>query len=508
MIIAFMMVFTCLIDVSFAAKPQKDTVSPSTPTNLRTVTLKDISISLAWDPSKDNVGVSSYYVYMNSTYIGASSTTAYTSSGLTPATTYKFYIKARDAAGNLSSSSSILTITTLRSSTVIPVPTPTPTPTPTATPISTPTTTPTTIPTSSPTPLPSPANTSKIVGYYAAWAAYSGFAPDKIDASKLTHINYAFANIGSDLKIALGYPDIDPSNFAKLNALKNLYPNIKTLIAVGGWSWSGKFSDVALTEVSRAAFADSCVDFIIKYGFDGIDIDWEYPVGGGMASNVKRPEDKQNFTLLLKTLRNKLDAKEALNGKHYLLSIAGGAGSSYVNNTELAILYQYLDYGNIMTYDLHGTWDTYTDFNAPLYNNGDTSPQYKISIDTAVKGWLNAGFPKGKLVMGIPFYGNKYDAVNNANNGLYQRYTGGASLSYANIASKYLNTPGFVRYYHSQSMVPWLFNGTAFISYDDEQSIGAKAQYIKANGLAGGMVWELSQDPNRVLLNSLYNCLK
>lgn len=105
-------------------------------------------------------------------------------------------------------------------------------------------------------------SSTKMIGYYAAWSKYSGFTPDKIDAMKLTHINYAFANIGSNLKITLGYPDIDPYNISKLNQLKQINPNLKTIISVGGWSWSGKFSDVALTEESRSVFADSCANLL------------------------------------------------------------------------------------------------------------------------------------------------------------------------------------------------------------------------------------------------------
>lgn len=467
------MIFSLLFtSVSFAAKPDK--YPPSTPTNLRAASIGETSASLIWNASTDNVGVKSYNVYRDGVLIANTATTSYNATGLKAATTYKFYVKAKDGAGNLSAASNTLALTTLTP--------PTTTPTPTA--------------------------NTRVVGYYAAWAAYSGFTPDKIDASKLTHINYAFANIGSDLKIALGYPDIDPSNFSKLNALKQTYPNLKTLISVGGWSWSDKFSDVALTDASRTAFADSVVSFIVQYGFDGVDIDWEYPVSGGLSTNIRRPEDKQNFTLLLQKLREKLDARGAIDGKHYLVTFAGAGSSSYVNNTELSVLQQYVDYGNIMTYDIHGTWDKYTDFNAPLYNNSDVSPQYKWSVDSSVNTWLNAGFPIGKLVMGVPFYGYKYTSVVNANNGLYQTYSGGSSVTYANVVANYLNAPGYVRYYNSESMVPWLFNGSTFISYEDEQSIGAKAQYIKTKGLGGAMIWELSQDPNRVLLNALYNGLK
>lgn len=349
--------------------------------------------------------------------------------------------------------------------------------------------------------------TDKLVGYYAAWSAYSNFSPNQIDVSRLTHINYAFATIDSDLKLALGYPDVDPENIRILNSLKQTNPDLKTLISVGGWNWSGRFSDAALTEESRSAFADSCVDFIVKYGFDGVDLDWEYPVSGGLTTNARRPEDKQNFTLLLQKIREKLDARGTQDQTHYLLTIAGGADRSYVNNVELRKIAPYLDYANIMTYDLHGTWDTHTDLLAPLYPNSDTSPQYKTSVEQAVNTWLNASFPAEKLVMGIPFYGYLYSSVGNSNQGMYQRFGGANSISYQDIQTNYLHKSGYTRSFHSQSKVPWLFNGTIFISYEDAESIGYKSEFIKSKKLGGAMVWELSQDPSGELLGVLYRGL-
>ena len=118
----------------------------------------------------------------------------------------------------------------------------------------------------------------KIVGYYAAWTANDGFTPDMIDPSGLTHILYAFANIAPDLKVIPGNPMLDPLNFHRLQQLKQNNPSLKTLISVGGWTWSGLFSEAALSEESRILFSESCSDFIRRYGFDGIDIDGEYPV--------------------------------------------------------------------------------------------------------------------------------------------------------------------------------------------------------------------------------------
>lgn len=495
-VLIFLFVFSNLFSYStFAAK--RDTKAPTAPSNLRTVTVTENSISLQWNASKDNGKSITYNIYKDGVAIGSSTLTKYTVNGLSAGTTYKFFVSAKDAAGNTSASSKTLSVTTLRPVTPAP-PTTTPEPSPVppeVTPTPDPEPTP---PESTPTP-----STNKVVGYYAAWSAYSGYTPDKIDATKLTHINYAFANVTSDLKVTLGYPDIDALNISKLNALKQTNPNLKTLISIGGWSWSGKFSNAALTEASRTTFANSCVDFIVKYGFDGVDIDWEYPVSGGLSTNTKRPEDKQNFTLLLKTIREKLDSRGLQDGKHYLLTIAGGSGSWYLNNIELSNLQQYLDYANVMTYDIHGSWDSYTDFNAPLYNNNDSSPQYKWSVDSSVNAWLKAGIPANKLVVGVPFYGYVYNSVNNTNNGLYQRFSSGSSISYSNIVSKHLNTPGYVRYFHQQSMVPWLYNGSTFISYEDEQSIGLKAEYIKSKGLGGAAIWELSQDSKGTLLNAL-----
>lgn len=347
-----------------------------------------------------------------------------------------------------------------------------------------------------------------LAGYYTAWSAYSGFTPDQIDSSKLTHISYAFANIGPDLTVQMGYPDIDPQNFQLLNGLKKKNPKLKTLISIGGWTWSGRFSDAARTDKSRKEFAKSCIAFIKQHGFDGVDIDWEYPVSGGMPSNRIRPEDKQNFTLLLKTLREALNEQGAADQRQYLLTIAGGAGSSFARNSELSQIHKYLDFATIMTYDFHGPWDKYTDFLSPLYTDKNPSPQYQASFDTAVTAWVNASFPSEKLVAGIPFYGYVYQTSGEKNNGLYQSFSIAKAIPYRKIAESYEKNPAYMRFFHSQAKVPWLYNGSHFISYEDKESISYKSQYIKSKNLAGAMVWELSQDKNDTLLNALIEGFK
>ncbi len=392
--------------------------------------------------------------------------------------------------------------------TPVPTPAPTPTQTPVPTPAPTPTQTP--VPTPASTPTPTPVSNQKIIaGYYASWAAYSGYSPQNIPAEKLTHIKYAFANISSDLKVCMGDQTVDPENFSKLRQLKQQNPNLKTMISVGGWTWSGKFSDAALTEQSRTVFADSIVAFITEHGFDGVDLDWEYPVGGGLSSNGRRPEDKTNFTLLMAKIREKLDVQGSIDGKHYLLAFAGAAGSFYAANTELEKLSNYVDFATIMTYDMHGPWaGSLTDFNAPLYRPTESSPQFKWSCEDAVNLWISKGFPKEKILMGLPFYGIKFNGVTDANSGLYQSFSSGGSISYDRIVSTYLSNAAYNRFIHNEARVPWLFDGSTFISYDDTDSVSQKALYIKEKQLGGAAIWEISQNADGSMLRAVYDHIK
>ncbi|WMJ77412.1 MULTISPECIES: glycosyl hydrolase family 18 protein [unclassified Sedimentibacter] len=442
----------------------KNLKAPESPVNLTVKEVTESSVTLEWDkPQSSNIN--NYKIYKNSTYIDSTKTNTYKVENLNPDTEYEFYIRSETANNNVSPAGEPIVVKTDTS-----------------------------------------VESAKIIGYYPAWKSYDEFTPDNIDAQKLTHINYAFAYIGQDNKIKLGYPDKDPENFEKLNELKGINPDLKILISVGGWNWSAKFSDVASSDSSREIFAQSCVDFIVKYGIDGIDLDWEYPVGGGLEGNSNRPEDKQNFTLLLKEIREKLDEQGVKDNKHYLLTIACGASSYYLENIEASKINEYVDYANLMTYDLHGPWDSYSDFNAPLYSSSAWSPQYKASVDSSVELWINAGFTKDKIVVGVPFYGYLYNVETHDSSGLYQVSNGGEALSYSTIMLNYLNG-SYNKMYSEESMVPWIYKDNIFISYDDAESIALKSEYVKDKGLAGVMIWELSQDYNSELLNSVFNAL-
>lgn len=344
----------------------------------------------------------------------------------------------------------------------------------------------------------------KMVGYYAGWSSYSGYKVSNIDASKLTHINYAFANISDDGEIVVGDTAIDHENFKDLQQLKKQHPQLKTMISVGGWTWSKNFSNVAASENARTKFAESVRRFILENGFDGVDLDWEYPVSGGHPDNVNRPEDKRNYTLLLKKIRETLNEQEKKDGKEYLLTIAAGASGSHAANMELSELHQYVNYIQLMTYDINGEWDELTGLNAPLYKDSNSAFSWQWSVQDGIETYMESGVPADKLVMGLPFYGRVFHEANANNNGLYQDFNGGTSLSYGKLKADYIEKNGFERYWIEETQVPVLYNGNTFISYDDEESIAKKTDFLKKNGLGGAMMWELSQDPDRVLLNQIY----
>ena len=258
-----------------------------------------------------------------------------------------------------------------------------------------------------------------IIGYFTSWSVYvrDYHVPD-IPADKINYINYAFANIDNVTgMIMLGdpYADIDKwypgdswdpdslrGSFHRLQLLKDEFPHVKTFISIGGWTWSAYFSNIALTAYSRATFAASCVDFIQEYEFDGVDLDWEYPVSGGLPTNIYRPEDKENFTLLLEELRYQLDQAVG-----YLLTIAAPASSIIQDNLEIDVIHQYLDWINVMTYDFHGPWgdpqmDPVTHFNTPLYvaaSDPLVEPFHSdFNLSAAIQGYLYAGVPEEKQI--------------------------------------------------------------------------------------------------------------
>ena len=346
---------------------------------------------------------------------------------------------------------------------------------------------------------PQNARSYEITGYVFARGA--ALAPGQIDASKLTRINYAFANIQGGRMVPGSATDAQ--NFATLRALRNTNPDLSILVSVGGWLWSTNFSDMALTRESRAVFEDSVMQFLVRYDLDGLDIDWEYPGMPG-AGHPFRAEDKQNFTSLVRELRQRFD-DSARRGRRLYLTIAMGASDDVIANTEMQKVQRYVDTVNLMTYDYYEPGsESVTGNHAPLYAD-PADPKAASSADT-VRAFEKAGVPAEKILLGVPFYGHEWGQVKDQNHGLFQvgKPIPGAYTPFSVIDTTMLSS-GFTRYWDDAAKVPYLYNPQQqiFVSYEDPESLKLKCQYVRSQKLGGIMFWEYFGDSNGKLLETI-----
>ena len=346
-----------------------------------------------------------------------------------------------------------------------------------------------------------PSTTKKkiIVGYVPGFR--SNLDQLSIDANKLTHINYAFVNV-QDSMAWLTNIETDTVNFRILNKLKKVNPDLKILISIGGWSWSGNFSDAVLTPSSRRKFAETAVEIVANYDLDGIDIDWEYPGQRG-NNNVFRPEDKQNYTLMFKEIRKELDKLSKKTGKYYELTTAVGANYRYIENTEMDKAVKYLDYVNLMTYDFYTSGDT-AGHHSNLYPPEDYEKD--ASAHKSFNEFVKAGVPAEKLVMGIPFYGRSWIMKSADKHGINMPVEGRArGGGYTYIKDSLVDRKGFVRYWDENAKAPYLFNTETnqLVVYDDEESAKLKCEYVLENNMAGIMFWQYASDTSEYLLDAI-----
>jgi len=328
-----------------------------------------------------------------------------------------------------------------------------------------------------------------LAAYLADWGDWDG---NKMDVRKLTRLNYAFALVSEnrvhcDLLKKVHW----------IKKFKEINPNLETFLSIGGWGADG-FSDAALTNESRNCFAETALSLLTQHGFDGIDVDWEYPCRD-YASIKARPEDRSNFTLLLKTLREKLNALEDKSGESHPLTIAAGAAKLFADDMELDKITPLLDTINLMTYDFHTVGPKpghHTNLYTSVYDKGSSAAK-------SVEDYVNSGVPADKIVLGAAFYGRSWSGLDPSRLPFEQSGQVGKSYSYAALKDTIIDKGQFKRHWDDSAQASYLSDGSNFITYDDPESLTCKVHFIKEKGLAGIMFWEWSEDKDNELLNTL-----
>ena len=223
------------------------------------------------------------------------------------------------------------------------------------------------------------------------------------------------------------------------------------------------------------------------------------------ATDHFRPEDKQDYTLLLKELRHRFRREQKTLHRALLLSIATGASPKFLQHTEMKKVQRYVDSVNLMTYDYYGPdSDKITGHQAPLFVNPSDPKQ--LSVDLSVEQYERAGVPARKIVLGMPFYARRWAEVQSENHGLFQPGkepppgVHGPGFDAASLLAS-----GYTRYWDPASQVPYLYNPATrmFVSYEDAESVAGKCKYVVSHKLAGVMFWTYSSDTTGVLLNTV-----
>lgn len=351
-------------------------------------------------------------------------------------------------------------------------------------------------------------NAFKVVCYFTNWAWYrpgdGKYTPDNIDETLCTHIVYGFAVLNRDsltIRPHDSWADIDNRFYERLVALRA--KGIHVTVAIGGWndSLGDKYSKLVRDPAAREHFVKTVTEFIDKYNFEGLDLDWEYPVCWQVDCDKGYPDEKEGFTELVKELA------QEFRPRGWLLSAAVSPSKMVIDaGYDVPTLAEYFDWIAVMTYDYHGQWDKQTGHVAPLYYYPGDKYDY-FNANFTINYWIEKGAPAKKLVMGMPMYGQSFGLSDASNRGLNAKAYGPGD------AGRYTRQAGFLAYYEicdkingggwtivrdpEGRMGPYAYNGGQWVSYDDVADIRRKAQFVKSMKLGGGMVWALDLDDFR-----------
>ncbi|XP_072500419.1 chitinase-3-like protein 2 [Notamacropus eugenii] len=340
----------------------------------------------------------------------------------------------------------------------------------------------------------------KLVCYFTDWAQYRAgqgyFVPDTIDPHLCTHVIYSFANISNNKIIPKEWNDV--TQYYTLRQLKKRNPNLKTLLAIGGFKFGSKgFHPMVDSSESRSTFIKSVIPFLRYNGFDGLDVDWIFP----------ELNEKPFFASLIHELAVAFQEEvKKSQKKKLLLSVGVASGRQIIDNSyDIKDLARNVDFINLLSFDFHGSWDIplVTGHNSPLKKGSqDQRNSAYYNVDYAVNYWKNQGMPGEKIIMGIPMYGRSFTLSTPASNSGV-----GAPANAAGTPGQFTAEPGFLAYYEvcqflqgatvkriPEQQVPYAVKGNQWVGFDDVESVETKVQYLKNSGLGGAMIWSIDLD--------------
>ncbi|RAQ63476.1 chitinase [Aspergillus flavus] len=344
---------------------------------------------------------------------------------------------------------------------------------------------------------------AKTIGYYEAWnperRTCGQVEPKDIPLGIYSHLNFAFALIDPKTFRIAPMTDATAKRYKSLTSLKSRQNGLQVYIAIGGWDFNDPgptrttFSDLAGSQSAQDTFFESLVSFMLHNDFDGVDLDWEYPTADDRGG---RPEDFANYVTLVKRLRERLDQLP----RHFGLTITLPASYWYLQGFDIVNLEPYVDWFNVMTYDIHGLWDAHGKEVGPHALAHTNLTEINMGLELLWRNNINPA----RAVMGLGFYGRSFTMADpkcmepgclfkegEAPSGECTNVPGVISATEIHGIIKKGAT---VTFYKDAAVKVATWNTNQWVSWDDVETLKLKIDFANKRCLGGTMVWAVDLD--------------